>query len=298
MAANHNKVVFSLVEAEQRQGHETRAKLYEDLGQLLGRPVIGYFTSFRYPVMIDDGDASMLEGVLQDLDLSNGVALMISSPGGNGLAAERIINLCRNYSGTGEYQVIVPGKAKSAATMICMGASKIIMGKSAELGPIDPQWNPPGSDMVFSLGNVIESYDELFGQAVLATPDMRLEPYLQQLTHYDPREIRHFRSIVKLSEDIAVCALKDGMLAGKQEGEIRKCMKPFLVPDAKLAHARPIYAREATAAGLNVEVLDPKDKTWVAAYELGVRCENYVTTFASKCIESHKGSFSVAPSID
>jgi len=298
VAGNHNNVVFSLVEAEQRQSHDTRASLYDKLGSLLGRPVVGYFTSFRYPVMIDDVDAGMLEGVLQDLDLTNGLALMINSPGGSGLAAERIINLCRNYSGTGDYYAIVTGKAKSAATMICMGASKIIMGKSAELGPIDPQWSPPGSDMVFSLGNVIESYDELFDAAVHATPDMRLEPYMQQLTHYDPREIRHFRSIVNLSEDIAVCALKSGMLSGKQDRVIRKKIKPFLIPDEKLAHARPIYSTEAISADLNVEVLDPQDESWQVAYELGVRCENFVNTFAAKCIESHKGSFVVAPGMD
>lgn len=64
--------------------------------------------------MIDDADADMLEGILQKLDLTNGLALLISSPGGSGLAAERIINICRNYSVTGEYSAIVPGKAKSA----------------------------------------------------------------------------------------------------------------------------------------------------------------------------------------
>ena len=46
------------------------------------------------------------------MDLEKGLILLISSPGGNGLAAERIINICRTYSKTGEYTVIVPGKSE------------------------------------------------------------------------------------------------------------------------------------------------------------------------------------------
>ena len=60
---------------------------------------------------------------------------MINSPGGSGLAAERMINVLRSYSGIGEYWAIVPAKAKSAATMVCLGASKILMGPASELGP-------------------------------------------------------------------------------------------------------------------------------------------------------------------
>jgi len=83
--------------------------------------------------MIEDKDADMLVGILQKGDGSNGLAIIVSSPG-DGLAAERIINLFRSYSKTGEYWAIVPAKAKSATTMLCFGSSKIIMGPSSELG--------------------------------------------------------------------------------------------------------------------------------------------------------------------
>jgi ClpP class serine protease len=63
----------------------------------------------------------------------NGLALMIDSPGGDGLAAELIVNTCRAYSGTGDYWAIVPGSAKSAASIICMGAAKILMADTSQL---------------------------------------------------------------------------------------------------------------------------------------------------------------------
>ena len=135
---DEKKPIFGRVSEEQYQGPTTREHLYSQLEDELGVPIISFFTSFIYPVMIEDSDSDMLEGVLQECDLSEGFALVLSSPGGSALAAERIINICRSYSGIGLYKAIVPSKAKSAATMICLGASELIMGKTSELGSIDP----------------------------------------------------------------------------------------------------------------------------------------------------------------
>jgi Clp protease len=87
-----------------------------------GRTLVTFFTSFNHVVEIDSDDCDMLQSVLQHIDLNKGLALMIDSPGGDGLAAELIVNTCRAYSGTGDYWAIVPGSAKSAASIICMGA--------------------------------------------------------------------------------------------------------------------------------------------------------------------------------
>ncbi len=198
------RLIHKRVLNEQGQMHETRKVLFVSLEKELKRPVITFFTSFVHPVMIEDADADMLEGVLRKTDLSKGLALIISSPGGDGLTSERIINICRSYSGTKEYWVIVPGKAKSAATMICLGASKIIMGSSSELGPIDPQIAITEDNKVkrFSVYNIVESYNELFSKAVKEKGN--LQPYLQQLSNYDEREIKEMKSAMALSEDIAI----------------------------------------------------------------------------------------------
>jgi len=64
--------------------------------------------------------------------------LVLSSTGGDVGAAYLIGNLCREYS-DGKFVVVVPRKAKSAATLICCAADEIHMGSLSELGPIDPQ---------------------------------------------------------------------------------------------------------------------------------------------------------------
>ena len=178
------------INAEEHQGPETRQPYYEKIERELGAPVIAVFTSFVYPVMINDSDADMLQGILQKTDLSKGFYLLLSSPGGDGLAAERIINICRSYSDTDEFRVIVPSKAKSAATMICLGASEILMSKTSELGPIDPQIVI--GDKLFSVFNIIKSYEELFYGAV-NNKEGNLQPYLQQLANYNAMEIEPYR---------------------------------------------------------------------------------------------------------
>lgn len=291
MAEKETGPVIQQVMTEQGQGHETRLSLFVKLEQELKRPIVSFFTSFKFPVMIEDADADMLEGVLQKMDLSAGLVLFISSPGGDGLAAERIINICRSYSGTGDYWVIVPGKAKSAATMICFGASKIIMGVTSELGPVDPQIATSEQGVVrrFSVCNIVDSYDELFSRAVKEKGN--LQPYLQQLTNYDEREIKEFRAAISLSADIAIRTLASGIMKGISKNRIQKKTEIFLTPKRTKTHERPIYAEEASKCGLEIDLRDVKQNFWKMVYELYIRTNNFVSTKAPKCIESKIHSF-------
>ena len=52
------------------------------------------------------------------------------------LSPWRIISLFREFAQ--EVNVLVPYGAYSAATLICLGADEILMGRKGELGPIDP----------------------------------------------------------------------------------------------------------------------------------------------------------------
>ncbi len=277
---------------EQNQNHETRKQLIVKLEKTLGRPVVCLFTSFNYKVVLDDSDADVLEGILQTLDLKDGLALLINSPGGSGLAAEKIINICRNYSGTNEYWAIVAGRAKSAATMVCFGASKVMMGTVSELGPIDPQMSiiEDGRAKRFSLVNIVDSYNNLFREAI-KTKTGNLQPYLQQLSRYDAREIKEFEDAIELSKDIAVTALNTGMLKHMTHQQIEKEIKMFLSPQLTKTHGRAIDSITAKNCGLNVKDISPKDKLWKIIYELYSRQNSFVTRQVAKCVESKDASF-------
>ena len=179
--------------------------------------------------------------------------------------------------------------------MICMGSSKIWMAASSELGLVDSQIIrvEDGEKKVFSAHSLVKSYDKLFGGAV-RTKD-NLEPYVQQLAHFDVRDISKYRSFIDLSDDIAVKSLQTGMLKGASKKEVEEQIKVFLDPTAgTLAHGRPIYCAEAESCGLNVEEIDVKSRLWSSLYELYVRTDRFVSRDAVKAVESGKEAFQVS----
>jgi hypothetical protein len=114
-----------------------------------GRLTIAYVTSTRpgHEIQIAD-DAFRI--IYDHLELGQelakkGVDLFIYSNGGSGTVPWRIVSLIRQYSK--DLAVLVPSHAFSAATLIALGAHKIIMHKMGCLGPIDPSvtniFNPP-----------------------------------------------------------------------------------------------------------------------------------------------------------
>ena len=88
------------------QGRATRSELYRSIecesGLKKGYRLVSFFTSFVFPVGIIDQDADMPEDVLRaTLGPDDELLLMINSPGGDLLAAERIVKICRSYSANG-----------------------------------------------------------------------------------------------------------------------------------------------------------------------------------------------------
>lgn len=64
------------------------------------------------------------------------IDLFLYSRGGDVSVPWRIASMIREFCE--EFNVLVPYRAQSAATLLSLGADNIIMGKKAELGPIDP----------------------------------------------------------------------------------------------------------------------------------------------------------------
>lgn len=69
------------------------------------------------------------------------ISLFLYTPGGDVLASWSIVNLIRQFCD--DFVVIIPLKAHSSGTLICLGADRIVMTKQATLSPIDPSVNTP-----------------------------------------------------------------------------------------------------------------------------------------------------------
>jgi len=286
---------LSKILQEAQQSPETRKPLLQKLQDHFGKAVVAFQTSFVFPVMIQDDDANMLEEVLLNTDTSKGLLLVLNSGGGSGLAAERIIKVCRSYSKTGGFEVLIPNMAKSAATMICFGAEKIWMSNTSELGPIDPQIliKKDDSFMRLSVDNVIKSYDRLIKSANETTG--KIEPFLQQLQRYDAREIEQMRQEMQLATDIAVRSLKTGMMSSENDEVITERISRFTKTEESLTHGRPIYWKEVKESIPSVEHIDNESAIWYDIWELQLRYKQVLGSQCGKLVESVKDQYLVNP---
>lgn len=120
-----------------------RLENYKTLEKLRNSKVLVYFTGDR-PGMETQMHPEVIDRFVDHLDNFNSskkITLILHSRGGDLSAGWSIANLIRSFCD--EFEVIVPYRAHSAATLLCLGADKIIMTKQATLGPIDPSVNTP-----------------------------------------------------------------------------------------------------------------------------------------------------------
>ncbi len=95
--------------------------------------------------MIDQNDVLGMSALLQHVEPGASITLLLNSPGGDVDAAERLQHMLREsvsprgMQQTGDVEIVVPNRAKSAATVMALGAHQVTMSDTSELGPIDPQ---------------------------------------------------------------------------------------------------------------------------------------------------------------
>jgi hypothetical protein len=118
------------------------------------------------------------------------IALFLYSIGGDTMVPWPLVNLIREYCD--QFTVLVPHKAHSAATLVCLGADEIVMTKMAQLSPVDPSvanaFNPevPGKEpkerIPISVEDVAAYFRLATERAGLDTAEAKLGA-LQQLTN-------------------------------------------------------------------------------------------------------------------
>jgi ClpP class serine protease len=123
--------------------YKDRLGLYRHLEKMRKSKVIVYVTGDRRGLETQI-HPEILDFFIEHLDLIDGVkkiSLFLYTRGGSTSASWSIPNLIRQFCES--FEVIVPSKAHSGGTLICLGADNIVMTKQAALGPIDPSVNSP-----------------------------------------------------------------------------------------------------------------------------------------------------------
>ena len=110
--------------AEIERIRESRVILYHIQGQK------------HMPKPMDDEDVLPLYHALRQLGGISRLDLALYASGGSIVVAHKLAHLLHAYAP--EVNVLVPYKARSSATLLCLAANEIVMGPLAELSPLDP----------------------------------------------------------------------------------------------------------------------------------------------------------------
>lgn len=121
----------------------TRADLIGALEERLDTELLVYVTGDRrnFETQIHSEVIPRFSRHLDAIGDVERITMFVHTRGGDTLAAWSLANLIRQFCA--ELKVIVPMRAHSAGTLICLAADEILMTKQATLGPIDPSVTTP-----------------------------------------------------------------------------------------------------------------------------------------------------------
>ncbi len=221
--------------------------------------------SCRLIVMIDaiiPRGVTMFEELLHDADPSEDLHLLLHSPGGDGETAIRIVRAAQ--SRCKKLTVIVPDQAKSAATLLSLGAHHIMMGPASDLGPIDPQLYM--NERLVSAKDIIAAVDHA-EKKVSAFPDT-YPVYASLLSDINALTLQEARSALERTSDQLEEALKSN--PDRKSKEVEKLKENLQEPmiERPATHAALFSADDASDAGLPVIKADPSKRQWKLIWRL------------------------------
>ena len=240
-----------------------RQRLIREIQEEVDRDVICYVAGKLTSIERDDILAFV--DLLCRIDPGRDIDLILHSGGGDIDAAEKLISMVRDKVKDGVLRVIVPHYAKSAATLMALGADSIVMSDSSELGPIDSQVPFPdgqGGWMTYSALSYLEAYKR-FTRELRENPG---DPSARLMfAKFQPHEMVEIERAEQRTRHLAEKLLQTGMMAGN----------PVTAPVSKLmdinswhTHGQVISAEDAKSIGLTVIRMRPDNPVWASYWKL------------------------------
>ena len=154
---------------------EDRQKLFDQLTAHRKRKLVTLITSTKKPeplfaTQIAQDILPIFYEILRQGIGGRELDLLIYSSGGQIDTPWPLINLVREYCDN--LRVIVPWRAHSAATLVCLGANAIEMSPLASLSPIDPQFQLTLGDKKEVVGAGVE---DIYGYYMLVQEKLNLD---------------------------------------------------------------------------------------------------------------------------
>lgn len=136
---------------------------------------------------IDAGDLDQIFGALRrgNPKKEKDILLIVLSRGGSIEPAYQISKLCKQWSKS-RFVVAIPRSAKSAATLIALGADEIHIGPLGQLGPIDPQLGGlPALSVSQALQSIAQLSEKYPGSAQMLASYLKQVLTVEQIGYCD-----------------------------------------------------------------------------------------------------------------
>ena len=207
--------------------------------------------------MVDRDDVVPFVDLLHNIPRGRAVDLLLHTSGGSINAAEKLMGMTRGHVGTAELRTIVPDFAKSAGTLMVLGADKVIMSDMSELGPIDPQIHLSGKWQ--SVQNYLDAFDEHAGTLKTDTNNVAARIMLSKLA---PDTLLMCKVAVDRARQAAEDLLRRGMF--RNGGNFTRTVKELLDTRRWLSHGQMISWEDALDShiGLAVEYCTYHSDEW------------------------------------
>jgi hypothetical protein len=220
------------------------------LSDLLGEQVVTYWNSTKGSIC--QNDVVGLYALLQNTGKLERLSFFVKSDGGSGQASLRMVNLLRQY--IKHLTILAPLECQSAATMLALGADRILMGPLAHLSAVDTSLTHDLSPIDRDNDRVSVSNDELLRVIRLWTEQSKgstANPYEALFPYVHPLVIgavdRSSALSTRICEEILSYHVKDLEKAREISNTLNSGYP---------SHTYPITLREAKRIGLNVEPMD------------------------------------------
>jgi hypothetical protein len=294
---NDLKNQFDAQPNDQAKFHWIEANLVASLQSVSnlreGRNVILYASSFLQKPQVQGPlnavnmeDINGLMSVMQGMDCSRNLTLILHTPGGDPAAANALVAYL--HSKFSFIEAIIPAYAMSAGTMISLGTNRLIMGRQSQVGPIDAQML--AGNGYRSAGAIIDAFER-------AKADITANPVMAHLWHpilqgMGPSLLVEAQNNLDYGEHMVKGWLEKRMFAGNPNAAAMAAAtaKHFNAVQIHKYHSRRIDRDEARAVNVAVEDLETNQLFQDAVLtNYHVFSLNFLATKAAKVVASSNG---------
>lgn len=264
---------------------DTKRTLIDRIEKLRSSKVVVY-SSFHF---LEDEDFEIIFEFVNALGKQKNLDLYILSRGGLANPAYKIARLFQKYSEK-KFSVLIPYYAKSAATILSLGADEIIMGPTSELGPIDPQFITANSPPISAL-TIKEALDYIT-KAVQRDPKMA-PLYVPLLDKMDLITLGHFEREIESAKQYGEALLTSRKINKLEEKTAKQVASKF-VQEYK-THGFVIDGQMASSLlGDTVKLLGSNEEIWQCIWQLHNTYNQYMKDKKKiKIIQTLNGTYEV-----